>query len=84
VGEAGNDEIFGNEGGDVKLGNIVGPGDRDRIFGQGGDDVLDYSDADGLDRLDCGEGDDTATFDPGDRVATNCRTTTEVTTPPMW
>lgn len=71
-GGTGNDDIYGGKGDDFKLEDLFGTGDRDRIFGNGGDDTLGSNDGDGLDKLDCGGGNDTFTADPGDEVAANC------------
>jgi hypothetical protein len=70
--EGGDGDIYGNEGGDVKLGDVVGSGDRDRIFGQGA--TMSWTPATRM----------ASTDSTAARVATNCETTTEVAASPMW
>lgn len=71
-GDEGADTLYGNEGDDT-LEEYNTSGDKDKLYAQGGDDEhVDAEDGDGLDLVDCGEGQDTAFVDPGDKVASNC------------
>lgn len=69
IGTDGKDEMKGSANSDymeAQRGNDV-------MYGRGGEDGhVDAEDGDGLDLVDCGEGQDTAFVDPGDKVASNC------------
>jgi Ca2+-binding RTX toxin-like protein len=74
VGGAGDDEITGNNLGNV----IVGRGGDDTIRGAGGDDEVDVADGSDGDVVDCGEDliggpdNDGVHYDLGDVVSSNC------------
>ncbi len=66
TGGAGNDTIDGKEGDDT----LTGGDGTDSVFGKDGDDLIELRDF-ATDSSDCGLGDDTAFFDPGDAIR-NC------------
>jgi hypothetical protein len=67
TGGAGNDTIDGKEGDDT----LTGGDGTDSLFGKAGNDLIELRDSAAGDSADCGDGDDTAFFDPGDAVR-NC------------
>jgi len=67
MGGAGNDTIDGKEGDDT----LTGGDGTDSLFGKDGNDLIELRDAVAGDSADCGLGDDTAFFEPGDSVR-NC------------
>jgi serralysin len=72
-GHYGDDTLVGGEGNDTLYGWYGGPNDLDEFRGGPGDDVLRTADNAPGDVVDCGEGNDRYTADPGDEV-TNCET----------
>ncbi len=69
---AGDDRIYGNDAANTIISKHGG--DKDTIYGGGGDEYIDVSDGSGGDYVDCGESandHDAAIHDPGDRVI-NC------------
>src|SRR5829696_6883779 len=65
-GGPGTDNLTGTGSAD----NMTGLGGNDRVRGGAGADTL-HSEFNGVDTVDCGPGNDTATVDSGDRVR-NC------------
>ncbi len=91
-GGRGNDVLIGSRGANT----LIGGGGRDRIRGMGGNDFLsggasndriDARDGAGfVDRVMCGDGQDTALVDPGDIVDPDCESVvggTPATPPPV-
>jgi hypothetical protein len=82
-GGDGDDRLTGSDAGETISGGpgadvLKGLGALDGLYGNGGPDVLKAVD-DGADLVDCGNGSDSATVDPGDNVIIACETVTEVT-----
>jgi hypothetical protein len=67
TGDAGANELSAGDGDDTVTG---GPG-SDMLFGRDGDDTLDARDGE-TDRVECGNGTDTALVDPFDQVSESC------------
>lgn len=68
-GHTSNDTITGNN----RANEIVSQNGNDTVSGGGGDDNINVQDGFGGDRVDCGEGNDTVFFDPGDTPILNCK-----------
>jgi Ca2+-binding RTX toxin-like protein len=70
-GGSGRDELDGGPGND----HLNGGAGRDELNGDAGDDVIGARDGT-VDKIHCGDGADTVTADPNDRVDSACETVT--------
>jgi Ca2+-binding RTX toxin-like protein len=74
IGDAGVNALYGGSGNDI----IDGGAGNDFLYGYAGDDTINANDG-FADRVDCGDGNDTANVDEFDQVADNCETVNRTT-----